>query len=356
MELDFEIMGRAEDIFERIKKDGIAAIDDFISTRKSEELFLDFKRSSNNGAGKFLDQKDRNNLAEAISGFGNSEGGVIIWGIDCSKDVDYADVARAKFPIENVKRFVSWLENAVSGCTVPPHSGVLHYPIVINDKEDGFAVTYIPKSDHAPHQVVGELKYYMRAGSSFSAVPHGVLAGMFGRMPQPHIFHMFSSPPAKIINEKIEITLGFLIRNEGPGIASDLFMNAMVISTPGENCTLAFKQPDPSYWVAHFSFWRHISAITRFEYRVPPESWVKPFEMNIIIAPPFSERLEIEGICGCSQSPPIKFKIENSNKIIEKLYNDFLEKNNKGLLTEKDRQNFIDEVLNIKDVKRDKKL
>ena len=79
-------MGRAEDIFERIQQNGETAIDEFIITRKSEELFLDFKRSADNGAGRVLHSIDRDNFAKAISGFGNSEGGVIVWGVDCSKD------------------------------------------------------------------------------------------------------------------------------------------------------------------------------------------------------------------------------------------------------------------------------
>jgi len=341
-------MGRAEDIFEKIKKDGMCGIEEFILTRKSEELFLDFKRSSNNGAGKILDQNDRNNLAKAISGFGNSEGGVIVWGIDCSKGIDNADVAHTKFPIEDVKRFVSWLEGAVSGCTVPPHTGIQHHPIIMNDKNEGFVITYIPKSNHTPHQVVGELKYYMRAGSSFVPVPHGVLAGMFGRRPQPHVVRMFYVFPAEVVNEKIEIKLNFLIKNEGPGIATDLFINALVISTPGANCRLVFEPPHQSYWVSQFSFGRHISAISRFEHRVPPESWVKAFEMHLTIAPPFLEKLAIDGICGCGQSPPSRFKIENDNTTIEKLYNDFIDKNRKGLLIEQDRDSLVDNLLNIK--------
>lgn len=67
-------MGRAEDIFEKLIKDGEAAINEFISSRKSEELFLDFKRSADNGAGTKLNDIDRGHLAKAISGFGNSEG------------------------------------------------------------------------------------------------------------------------------------------------------------------------------------------------------------------------------------------------------------------------------------------
>lgn len=74
-------MGRAEDIFEKLKKEGESAIDEFIAARQSEELYLDFKRSANDGRKKILHDRDLNNLAKAISGFGNSEGGVIVWGL-----------------------------------------------------------------------------------------------------------------------------------------------------------------------------------------------------------------------------------------------------------------------------------
>lgn len=99
-------MGRAEDIFEKIKKEGISAIDVFILTRKSEELFLDFKKSADDGIGKLLHNDDRKNLAKAISGFGNSEGGIIVWGIHCDKEIhDDADIARAKKPSRTLRNF-----------------------------------------------------------------------------------------------------------------------------------------------------------------------------------------------------------------------------------------------------------
>jgi hypothetical protein len=195
--------GRAEDIFERIQKNGGIAIDEFIISRKSEELFLDFKRSADHGGGRVLHPTDRDNLAKAISGFGNSEGGIIVWGVDSSKDKDSADVAHTKFPIQIVKKFLSWLEGAVSGCTIPPHSGVRHHYISINEKDEGFVISYIPKSVHAPHQVVGKNQYYIRAGSNFVPTPHAVLEGMFGRRPQPHVYHTFVIGPAEFISGKI---------------------------------------------------------------------------------------------------------------------------------------------------------
>lgn len=345
-------MGRAEDIFEKIINDGEPAIDEFILTRKSEELFLDFKRSSDNGSGKVLNQKDRENLAKAISGFGNSEGGVIVWGIYCSKDTDHADVAHTKFPIQNIQRFASWIEGSISGCTIPPHIEVRnHY--IISDNNEGFLITLIPKSVHIPHQTVGSLKYFIRAGSNFVPTPHAVLAGMFGRRPQPHVFHMFVSGPAELVGEKIKIEVGFLIANKGPGIASDLFLNILILSIPGDNCKIYFNNVDTNNWEGNFSFGINLSLISKINLRSPPESKLQPCVMNFYLAPPFLKKLKIDCICGCGQSSSLKFLIERDTAFIENLYNDFIEKNREGLLTEEDKFNFVNQIL---DSKIDKKI
>jgi hypothetical protein len=141
-------MGRAEDLFDRLKQRGEAEIDQLIQDRQSEELFLDFKRSADNGSGRRFHDDDRRNLARAVSGFGNSEGGVIVWGVDCRERAGFCDLPGEKIGIDNPKRFVSWLEGAVSGCTIAPHPGVVHHAI---DSGKGFVVT---KSDLAPHQCI----------------------------------------------------------------------------------------------------------------------------------------------------------------------------------------------------------
>lgn len=341
-------MERAEDIFLRIKKKGEKAIDEFIATRQSEELFLDFKRSANNGDGLRLHPNDRNNLAKAISGFGNSEGGVIIWGIDCSKNFDGADVAKAKYQIKNVKRFVSWVEGAVSGCTIPPHTGVTNYSLSIDKDGNGFVATYIPKSNRAPHQTVGDFKYYIRAGSNFVPTPHGVLAGIFGRRPQPNVFIMFIVGPATTTaTGKIKFEVGFLIRNQGPGIAKDPFINVMVYSAAGENCDLGFKASDLKNWTGQFSFGRHMSLIGKPSIRLAPESYLQPLVMTALLAPPFSEAIRIEGICGCGNAPPSRFTIENTPEKIEKVYKEFVEKDKKGKLNRKDRHKFVEDILKV---------
>lgn len=90
-------MSRAEDIFQKLIYFGEDAIDDFIVNLQTEELFLDFKQAVSTGKnGTSLHKDDRKNLAKGISGFGNSEGGVIVWGVECSRDCDIGDVAKQK--------------------------------------------------------------------------------------------------------------------------------------------------------------------------------------------------------------------------------------------------------------------
>jgi predicted HTH transcriptional regulator len=76
-------MGRAEQLFVRIREKGAAEIHGMIAAQFTEELFLDYKRSSTTLPSARLNDDDRKNLAKAISGFANSEGGVIVWGVDC---------------------------------------------------------------------------------------------------------------------------------------------------------------------------------------------------------------------------------------------------------------------------------
>src|SRR5262249_47577754 len=137
-------MSRAEDLFEKLSAEGEEAIEEFFLSRQSEELFLDFKRSGDQGTGRSLHQDDLNNLAKAISGFANSEGGVVVWGIDCNDKDGTGDFPKARVPIQMPHRYVSRLEGSVSGRTIPPHPGVRH--IAIESKanpDEGFVVTYI---------------------------------------------------------------------------------------------------------------------------------------------------------------------------------------------------------------------
>ena len=137
-------MSRAEDIFEKLIYFGEDALDEFIREHQTEELFMDFKQA--NSTGKHGWSLSRFILFEHFySGFGNSEGGVIVWGVECSRDMDVGDVAKAKVKVQNVHRFMSWVESAISGCTIPSHNKVRNHIIYADENGDGWQPIF-----HAP--------------------------------------------------------------------------------------------------------------------------------------------------------------------------------------------------------------
>jgi hypothetical protein len=315
-------MGRAEDLFERLETQRVPYIDELILARKAEELFLDFKRSANDGNGPRLHDHDRNNLAKAISGFGNAEGGVVVWGVDCSRNPQEGDVARARVPIINVARFVGFLEGAVSGCTIPPHSMMRSIAIPVPGSQDGFVATLIPKSAASPHQVVGKGLYYIRAGSDFVPIPHGVLANMFGRAPRPEVIVNYSVSRARIVGDRIEFSVGVHLVNAGPIVASDLFATVIAEESPGdgEPSTIAYNVPDRANWEGAIAFNVQIALITRPGYRIPPNARVQPLVLDFSLTPPFGEGIVISGICGASGGVPAMFRLEATMAEIDVAY------------------------------------
>jgi hypothetical protein len=320
-------MGRAEDLFARLEAGGEGAIDELIGDRKSEELFLDFKRSRDDGRGSRLSDDDRNNFGRAISGFGNSEGGVIVWGVECSRDPAGADLPSKKRPLADAHRFVSWLENAVSGTTVPPHPLVRSIPVGTD-----LAATLVPRSHRAPHQAVPSLQYLIRAGSSFVPAPHALLAGMFGLRPLPHVFHQFVVAPAKVLEDQITFELGILIRNQGPGIATDLYLNLIFLEGGAGGARITFEVPEDS-WSGRRSFGIHTSLISRPDLRLPPEAFVQPLLLNVNLRAPFESGIRGEGMVGAGQSPPSRFQFKKSRASLGRLHNEILASHRAGTLT-----------------------
>lgn len=342
-----EPMSRAEDLYQKLLREGVRAVDQLIADRQSEELFLDFKRSADNASGSKLHDNDRKNFARAISGFGNSEGGVLVWGVDCSQDRDGADVAHMKVPLLNAARFKSLLEGAVSGATIPPHARVQIAHVLEGTGPEGYVYCLIPRSNHLPHQSVARLQYYMRSGSDFVPVPHGVLAGMFGKSPQPHVFINYLSGPASLSGDQVRASLGFMLANDGPGVASDLFLSLTIVSVPGPNCKVSFELPDQQNWTGNFSFGVKLALVSKSDYRLAPDALCQPAVMNVVLAPPFESSFRIKGIGGSGSSEPYRFDYEKPVDEVKALYYGFADSSQKGILQPGQRQEFVIDLLDI---------
>jgi len=183
-------MYAARVIFESLRVNGISQINQYVAEKEQETLFLDFKRSISGSAP--MTTEDRKTLGEALSGFANSEGGCIVWGIDGrpGAEKDDPDCAQGLEPITKLARWLSDLQQYTASLVSPAVTGVEHHAIPSADNEDiGYAVTFVPKSEGYPHMAIGkgQHRYYYRGGSSFLMMEAFMVADRFGRRPQPKL-------------------------------------------------------------------------------------------------------------------------------------------------------------------------
>jgi hypothetical protein len=320
-------MSRAHELFARLEAGGEAAIDELISDFQSENLWVDFKRSADQGSGSRLHQADRENLAKAISGFANSDGGVIVWGVDCRKEpTTGADLPSGKFPIKQPKRFVSWLEGAISSCVTPPVSHLFN-AVLATSEDEGFVVTYIPASELTPHQCIQpstRLQYYMRAGSSFIPVPHAVLAGMFGRRPQPQISTICDGH-VQFVNETVlDISLGVRVVNHGPAPANGAYLTFRIL-TPRSHCRVSFKPRSPECWSPYQAYDMFYSVTALDTFRLPPHMPVQPVQFKFQFEPPFVDSYLFELHAGCDGAVVTHTFIEKDCFEVSRAYADTME-------------------------------
>jgi hypothetical protein len=301
---------RARELFDRLCSGGIDALQNLIDTRTNEELFLDFKRSADNGKGKTLHDKDALHLSRAISGFGNSEGGVLVWGVDCSGSKG-ADVASSLVPLDDAQRFVGSLLSLVGGRTVPPHSTIEARAIIHPGGPSGFVVCLIPKSDFLPLQAIPSKDYCIRVGSSFEKTPHTVLEAQFGKAPQVKLSiiskrYGASFPPSG----GVAVGFNFSLANTGVRIAREIFAT-LAVSIPLGPSTVQIDGKSLSVWnvFSKPKKGNRLSLISKPDFRLPPTERVDLASLHMTFAPPFNGDLEISWIFGADSCAPQTFLI-----------------------------------------------
>lgn len=228
-------MSRAHELFDRLREGGCSALDALIADREPESLFLDFKRSPQDGAAKNLATEDNKNLSKAISGFANSSGGIVVWGVDCRRDSSTGSEVAEKHPLLDAAGFNTKIQGAVSRTTIPAHPGVqVFFFDEPGQSPVGYVVVYVPQSLIGPIRSLATNHYHVRTGSDFGFVPHDVLAGMFGRPPQPNADLNLISYPARLDSNPGHFTVafGFVIVNLGAVVGERPYLSAFIGDFP----------------------------------------------------------------------------------------------------------------------------
>jgi hypothetical protein len=206
----------------------VEMVEDYVTNGREEDLHLDFKTAT-----PALNRDDRRNFAVAASGFANSEGGLIIWGVEARKDSEGIDRACGKPGIAGLPRFLSALTEHTGAVVSPVSNGIVHRVIPGTQSDWGFAITLIPASDSGPHMAkLGEDRYYKRAGSSFVRMEHFDIADMFGRRPHPELVLKYDVPHAQRWGgNRSRFFVHLSIENQGRGSARAPYLALRL--TPG---------------------------------------------------------------------------------------------------------------------------
>jgi hypothetical protein len=317
-------MNRPEILWEKIKTEGLNTILKLIDEKDSEDLFLEFKTSANNGNGNKLDRIDLSNYSKAISGFGNSEGGVIVWGVDCSKDKGTGeDCAKSLKEITKVDRFAAFLNDAISKTTIPIHPKVENYSIKTSG-DSGIVVSYIPKFDMAPIRSIQNDQYYIRTGSNFSRASHDILSAMFGRHPNPNICPGYNVSDAYVNDNRIFLKIELVLINNGKGIAKDVFLNLYTDDIEqSEAYSISSHVMEEERWISYGNGFNSVSIISNPDFRLPNISRVFAVQFNLQISTKISEDIIIGGSCGADSMPPNIFNFciwrDKANELREKI-------------------------------------
>lgn len=194
----------------------IEEIERFINDGQEENLNIEFKTVVHPNYNQHNKDDDKKNISKTLSGFANSNGGIIVWGIKAKENDKKQDIATEKKPINELTKFLNMLNRLEGQSVTPIIIGIEHKKIEINN-DSGFIITYVPASDFAPHMAnyAGKL-YYKRSGDSFYSCEHYDIKDMFQRKHSANLDLILKNKQIiEIDSENIKIDITIALVNTG---------------------------------------------------------------------------------------------------------------------------------------------
>ncbi len=320
------------DLFDKIKEQGIAYIDDAINSKQVENYYLDFKsteKADYTGERKLF-ASDKKNYAKAISAFGNSDGGVLVWGIKTgTADADYAS---SKAPIKNVSNFLSLLEGFTSILTTPPHPNVTNEVIIEDATNDtGYVITHIGKSSRRPFQVINEndFRYYIRAGSNSQPASDTFLRSLFGQDPQPDVFLTWGFSPVEVQEDgAIKLQLGVILHNGGENVGKNINGYAHVF---GKDLAIEVNRNlmDCLSYSTNNIAGMKVGFMAKGDYKLGVEQEVLPLTLHILLPNPVQEYgIRIKALVSCDNQMSYRIDRTIEKEELQAIYDSYSKDNN----------------------------
>jgi hypothetical protein len=184
------------------------------------------------------DKRIKEQWSEALGGFANNQGGVLVWGIEARKTkigASQIDAACGEKPITDPHSVTSRLVELKRGATDPPLANVEVKGYELPDKPgSGFVLCYVPERPFKPYrsEQAGP-HYYLRAGDNFVVMSRSVLEAMFYPRSKAYLWLSVTVRWDAVAESRAEFLATVRIHNDGTGSAKDAVLRVTVESYEG---------------------------------------------------------------------------------------------------------------------------
>ena len=153
------------------------------------------------------------------------------------------------------------------------------------------------------------------------------LAGLFGRRPQPFVFHMWTWTTPKLITQSnstgiVAFDIDFVLASKGPGLARDLYVTMLLISPSGG--TELYVQPHQDNWIPRRPDDIRTCMVSKDLLKLAPEATVSVVTLKWFVKPPFQSVLFYKFIFGHEGSPVRWVEAEVKEEVLQTSYDTFI--------------------------------
>jgi len=217
-------------LYDSITINRYSKFEEWIDDAKIEDMYLECKSPS----GPKINSEKRATLAIATSGFSNTNGGVLVYGLSTiKKDHGGLDVINQIEPIGNIRTLEMNIRNQIPLLTTPSISN-FDSKVIKRRRGDtkGLAVVHIPKFLFDPVQSIVDNRFYFRTGDEFRIAPYEMIKRLFASTETPNLSISIEKESAKKDTENVwEIPV--VIENDSSAIGSHVTVQ-IYLKTPDQ--------------------------------------------------------------------------------------------------------------------------